>query len=83
MEAAGFRDVEVELVSHELEITGFDQTWSMMTSGAPPLQVLFDQVGPEGQDRVRDAVQAIVEDRYGGGPFTLTNVATLEAGTAS
>lgn len=83
MEAAGLRDVEVELVVRDQEVEGFDQAWSMMTAGAPPIQVLFDQVGPAGQARVRDELRRIVDERFGGGPFTLTNVATLGSGVAS
>jgi ubiquinone/menaquinone biosynthesis C-methylase UbiE len=83
MEAAGFRDVQVELVSADLEVSGFDQAWSMLTAGAPPVQALFDAVGPEGRARVGEAFAHIVADRYGEGPFTLTNVATLGHGVAS
>jgi len=83
METAGLRDVEVELVAEDIEISGADQGWSMLSAGAPPVQALFDRVGPEGQKRVRDAFLAIVDERFGSGPFTLTNVATLGHGVAS
>lgn len=83
MEAAGFRDVEVELVPREQEVADFEHAWGMMTAGAPPIQVLFDRVGPAGQARVRDELRRIIDERFGEGPFTLTNVATMGSGRAS
>jgi len=77
METAGFRDVEVDFIEREQELDGFDHAWSMMTVGAPPVQVLFDRIGTEGRDRIHDAMEQIVDERYGEGPFRLTNVATL------
>jgi hypothetical protein len=82
-DAAGFRDVEVELVARDLEIASFEETWNMMTAGAPPIQVIFDRVGSAGQDRIRGQLQRIVRKRFAGGPIRLTNVATLGSGTAA
>lgn len=83
MEAAGFRDVEVEFVDRELAVDGFEHGWSLLTAGAPPVQVLFDRVGPEGRERVRDEYRRLVEDRFGQGSFALRNTATLGWGSAS
>lgn len=83
MEAAGFQDVEVELVARELEVPDFAELWAMLTAGAPPVQVLFDQIGHAGKERVRDQLHAIVEDRFGGGPIRVTNVATVGSGRAT
>jgi len=83
MEAAGFRDVEVEFVVRELEIDGFEQGWELLTAGAPPVQVLLDRVGPNGQMRIRDEYRRLLDDRFGGGAFTLTNTATVGWGCAS
>lgn len=82
MEASGFTDIEVDFVAREIEIDGFDDMWAMLTAGAPPVQVLFEKIGPSGQQRLRDALVGIVEDRFGGGPISLTNVATVGSGTA-
>jgi len=81
MEAAGFQQVEVDLVSRELELQGFDDLWSMFTVGAPPVQALLDRVGPDGKSRLRDALAELVEKRFGGGPIRTTNQATLGHGT--
>lgn len=83
MEAGGFRDVEVDFVSRELEVSGFDELWAMLTVGAPPAEALFGRVGEAGRERIRDALGAIVEERFGSGPFTTTNAATVAVGSAS
>lgn len=82
MEDSGFRNVEVEFVSHDLEIKHVEDVWGMLTSGAPPVQALLDRIGPEGQARLRDTLSKIVEQRFGGGAIQLTNVATIGRGFA-
>lgn len=82
MEAGGFRDVEVEFVSRDLEVENFAEIWDMLTVGAPPVQVLLDRVGPSGRDRLRESLREIVEERFHAGPITVTNVATLGWGVA-
>jgi len=83
MEVAGFRDVEVEYVARDMEVSDFDEMWGMLTVGAPPVQVLFDRVGPAGRERLCDKLREIVERRFGSGPIKLTNVATLGCGCAA
>lgn len=83
MEAAGFRDVEVEYVTRDMEVPDFEAAWSLLTVGAPPVQVLFDRIGPAGQERVRDQMREILYQRFGEGPIELTNVATLGSGAAT
>jgi SAM-dependent methyltransferase len=83
MEAAGFQDVETEYVSRELEVDDFDMMWPMLTAGAPPVQMLFDRVGADGEARIRDQLAEVVSERFGSGPIRLTNVATLGTGLAS
>jgi SAM-dependent methyltransferase len=82
MEAGGFHDVEVEFVSRDLEVKNFAEMWDMLTVGAPPVQVLFDRVGPSGRDRIRNSLRRIVEERFSGGPIATTNVATVGWGVA-
>lgn len=83
MEASGFQEVEIELEARDLQVADFDTMWSMLTAGAPPVQVLIDRVGPSGKDLLRGKLHEIVEERFGGGPITLTNVATFGSGIAS
>lgn len=83
LEAAGLSGVEVMLESRELSLAGADQAWSMLTVGAPPARMLFDRVGPDGQERIREALEQVVDERFAGGPITLTNVATLGWGRVS
>ena len=82
METAGFRDVQVEHVAHDLEIRDVEQTWTMLTVGAPPVQALFDRVGADGEERIHDELRRVVADRFGSGPIRVRNVATLASGTA-
>lgn len=82
MEAAGFQDVDVDFVSRDLEVADFDAMWGMLTSGAPPVQMLFDRVGPEGKGKLRDTLAGMIEERFGAGPIRLTNVATVGTGVA-
>lgn len=82
MEAVGFRDVEVEYVARDLEVADFEKMWSMLTAGAPPVQMLFDRIGPSGKERVRDELHEVIDKRFAGGPIKMTNVATLGSGSA-
>lgn len=83
MEAAGFDDVEVDFVARDLEVADFNTMWEMLTCGAPPVQMLFDRVGPAGKTKLHDTLGGIVEERFGAGPIRLTNVATVGCGVAS
>ena len=83
MERAGFRDVEVDHVARDTELPDFETIWLMLTAGAPPVQVLFDRIGPSGKERLRDELREIIEDRFGTGPIRMTNVATIGSGSAT
>jgi SAM-dependent methyltransferase len=82
MEAAGFRNVEVEFVARDLEVPDFEKMWSMLTVGAPPVQILFDRIGSSGKERVREQLYEIIDKRFGAGPIKMTNVATVGSGSA-
>jgi SAM-dependent methyltransferase len=81
MRAAGFESVDVRLLCKTLTVDNFEQLWQMMTAGAPPVQVLFDQVGPAGERRIEHCLREIVRERFGEGPITCTNAATVGTGT--
>ena len=83
MEAAGFRDVEVQFVARDMEVPDVETMWGMLTVGAPPVQALFDRIGPSGKERLRDQLREIVDERFAGGPIAMTNVATLGSGCAT
>lgn len=82
MEAAGFEQVQVEYYAREMELDSADQVWSMLTSGAPPVKVMFDQIGEQGVDKLRSALDTIISNQFGDGPITLTNTATIGTGVA-
>ena len=80
MEDAGFKNVVVEYVTRELTLNSFEDMWSMLTVGAPPVKVLFDKVGPEGQSRIQEALAEIIQNRFGNGRITISNTATFGSG---
>jgi ubiquinone/menaquinone biosynthesis C-methylase UbiE len=83
MEDVGFRDVEVEFVAKKLVIDNFETLWTMLTVGAPPVKILFDQVGEDGIGRIHDALVEIIKEQFGNGPISVTNVATVGYGNVA
>lgn len=83
LEAAGFADVAVDEVERVLVLDGADALWSMLTVGAPPVQVMFDRIGHAGRDRLKASLYEAVEARWGDGPIRLANTATVGHGTAA
>jgi len=83
MEAAGFREVEVNYVTKEMVLDDFDSVWAMLTVGAPPIQRIFDNVGADGKNRIHDALAGIIETRFGSGPVSISNTATIGSGYAA
>jgi len=83
MEAAGFKKVEVEYVSREMVMDDFASVWAMLTVGAPPIKMIFDKVGADGKDRLRDAFASIIEKRYGNSPISISNTATIGSGISA
>lgn len=80
MEAAGFKNIEVGHVSRTHEFQKVDDLWDMMTSGAPPIRLFMDRIGPDGQKKLRGTLEGMVKDRFGDDPIQLTNVATVGCG---
>jgi len=80
MKGAGFQKVEVDFVARDLELPDFDAMWGMLTVGAPPVQMLFDRIGPDGKAKLRTTLADIVAQRFGSGLIRLTNVATVGCG---
>ena len=80
MEAGGFKDVAVEFVTRELSVPNVDDLWEMLTSGAPPVQMLLEQVGADGKDKLRGQLAQIVSQRFGDGPIVTANTATVAVG---
>ena len=55
----------------------------MMSIGAPPVKMLFDQLSNEGKRKVKDSFAGIINNRFGNGPISINNTATFGIGTAS
>ncbi|WNJ18795.1 class I SAM-dependent methyltransferase [Pontibacter sp. G13] len=80
MEAAGFKRVEVGYATREVQVAQPEDLWAMLTVGAPPVKMLFNQIGEEGKGEVHDALMEILKERYGNGRITLSNTATYATG---
>ena len=74
--------MEVNFVSKEMVLDDFDSVWAMLTAGAPPIKRIFDNVGADGKIRIHDALADIIERRYGSGPVSMSNAATMGSGYA-
>ncbi|MBD3628007.1 hypothetical protein [Cyclobacterium sp.] len=68
-------------MTRKLCIDSFDEIWAMLTTGAPPVKMLFQKVGSDGINKVRDALAEIVNEKYGKGTITLRNTATVGVGS--
>jgi hypothetical protein len=55
----------------------------MLTVGAPPIEMIFDKVGADGKGRVHDALANIIEKRFGSGPISVSNTATIGSGNTA
>lgn len=71
MAAAGLKDVRVETVDHGMEIESATQLWGTLTSAAPPIAALVATLTEEQRGAVRQALDGILRQRFGGGPPTL------------
>jgi SAM-dependent methyltransferase len=83
MEEGGFKEVEVSFVTREMHLDNFSSVWAMLTVGAPPIKMIFDKVGGDGINRIHDSLAHIIEKRYGSGPISLSNAATIGSGLAA
>lgn len=82
MESAGFREVEIHQATRQATLDNFDQLWSMLTIGAPPIRKLIEQVGSTGMDRIKLEMAKLSESKFGKGPVTLNNTANVGVGIA-
>jgi SAM-dependent methyltransferase len=81
MQAAGFRDVRVELVPHAITSPSFDEFWSAMERTNAPLVLLQKRLGPrwtEVAPKVRERVRATLGD----GPIVTGRGAYVGLGVA-
>ncbi len=80
MEEAGFQDVKVDFVTRESSHNNLDEMWAQLTTGAPPVQALFNKVGEKGKDKIYHSLSTVIRERFGDGPITMTNTATMGYG---
>ncbi|GJM29839.1 MAG: hypothetical protein DHS20C17_24740 [Cyclobacteriaceae bacterium] len=77
METAGFQNVTTDYITRSVTIDSFEKLWAMLTIGAPPVKKLIEKFGDSGLDKIRIALSEIVDTKFGSGPITLVNTATV------
>ena len=61
--------------------TGSNPTWVEQGSVRPLYAFWIEvRIGSQGKSKLRDTLAKIIEQRFGSGPFRVTNVATVGCG---
>ena len=81
MAAAGLKDIRVETVNHGMEIQSATRLWDMLTSAAPPIGALVANLTEEQRAAVRQALDGMFRQRFGGGPAILSMQVHIGIGT--
>lgn len=71
---AGLMDIGIETVDHGFEMRSGTQLWDMLTSAAPPLARLVQNLSEEHQSAVRETLDDMVRERAGGGEVAVLNM---------
>ncbi len=74
---AGFQSAKVDFVTHRFQPPSIDRFLEIFQVSAPPARQLFAAVGPEVTARILAAMRSILEERFGDGPISLANTATV------
>jgi len=82
MEAAGFRNVEIHEVAHELETPSIEEYWKTMECGTAPYRAVSEWAGPERWTGVRQQLIERLKANYGTGPLRIPMIANLGVGDA-
>ena len=81
LEQAGFRDIEIHVVSHAQTAPGPEALWASMTRSTAPFVLLRRRIGEERWRSLSDRIQTRLTERFGTGPLTLAPEALLGTGT--
>jgi len=82
MTDAGFTDVAVHHVSHELKAESFDKFWNAMERTNAPLVLIKHRVGPERWQTLGPKIRERVGATLGDGPLTIGRGAFIGIGSA-
>jgi ubiquinone/menaquinone biosynthesis C-methylase UbiE len=80
MTAAGFRNVEVVEVMHELESPSIEDYWETLERSTPPVRAVRESVAPERWTEVRRKLMEAMQARWGSGPVRIPMIANLGIG---
>lgn len=81
LRSAGFGTVEVDSIVHDITLDDVDELWTIVSSAAPPMVALLQQLGPDVSARIRETLAGRLEERFGSGPMRLSNQAHLAVAT--
>jgi ubiquinone/menaquinone biosynthesis C-methylase UbiE len=80
MTAAGFRDVEIHEIAHELEMPSIEEYWNTLERSTPPVRVVREAVDPERWSAVCRRLIEAMQARWGSGPVSIPMIANLGIG---
>ncbi len=80
MTAAGFRDVEVHVLTHSIEAPSMTEFWAFNTRTMAPLLLVQKRLGDDWA-RVEASVRGKLIDKFGDGPVSVSMPANLGVGT--
>lgn len=80
MQGAGFGDVQIHHVAHEVEVPSVAAYWELNQRSSAPVALLRDRVGPAGWAPISAAVLAQLQAEFGTGPLRVRWPALLGVG---
>jgi SAM-dependent methyltransferase len=80
MEKAGFRDVEIQSVTHPWTAATPEALWDPLAAATPVLAALFETAGLAGEAKMRQTALNILRSRFGDNPVGLQAQAFIGVG---
>ncbi len=80
MTAAGFRDVEVTTVVHNIGAPNAEEMWNLLRHAAPAVRGILERAGVEREELVHSDLVRMLQDEFGGGPVSLPAEALIGVG---
>ena len=80
LSAAGFRDVVIHMVTHELTVPSVDELWASNERSSAPVAVLKQRTSQAEWSRISAGVVERLRAQFGAGPLTLSWPALLGYG---
>jgi hypothetical protein len=80
MRAGGFKQVDIQSVTHDLETPTPEQYWDRLAGSSPPSLALFHIIGEAGTRRLKHQIINDLTERFGDGPVRLAAEARIGLG---